>query len=1093
MTQACPNCGGALPDDARFCPHCGQPVEGADVDNRDALSRLAAAAPTTLAERARSSLLVGSRRPVTALFADVVGSTSLVEQLDPEEWQTIINGAFDVMARAVYRYEGTVARLMGDGMLAFFGAPVAHEDDPARAVRAGLDMINDLASTTPSAGGADVDLLLRVGIDTGPVVVGNVGTDLTYEYTALGDAVNVAARLQALAKPGSVVVAGSTHRLVEHAFEARDLGLQDLKGKSDKVRVFGIIGALDRPRPVRGLPGLYSPMVGREDELDRLDACLASASTGSGGAVFLVGEAGIGKSRLIAEFHERARLRGGAMSWSTGACVSHGRGLPYHLVLSLVRSLLGLEDAAPSAAAAALRLELKTLLGDDWEPAHGPLAHLLSLPLGSDEEAAIERLDPKARHQRHLEALEALLVAIAKRSPTVLVCEDLHWADPASTELLASLLPTIRDHPLLLVATARPGTDPAFAELTGAASQILGEASARLPLASLSPDQSSALVAALLEFESLPAQIRSFILDKAAGNPFFLEEVIRTLIERGAIDHHDGMWTAGDTDLADELPENLHGLLLARIDMLPEEVRQTVRFASVIGRRFRTPLLRSVIGDGDGHALEDRLDQLDRAGLIERVDEDDGAWEFRHVLLQEAAYDSLLHADRQVMHRQVAEELDSSDQGAEVAGEIARHWEGAGDIGRAVDQLVIAGQHALARFATHEARGFLDRAAAHLDELDDPTRERQRVEVALGRVRSGATFLPFSDHLEILKQALPRADELGDEALTATLLVEQARQLAAVGSREALAELRELLPSIESLADSLGDERLRALPMSIEAQRRWGRGDLRGVVEIFTTLTPLLEANLDYAGAAESAGLAAVAAGRLGDFVDAADGIDRAREFALRSGDPNAILDVDIWEGMIASERGELLAGIDVTRRGVEEAIRVDNKECQVVGHLVIGEQEWRRGEFEQALESFEQAKDVAQYCEIVNVELVAGAWLSAARSGATRSDSLAELDESLARARELGDRFSEAHVLLLRAQARQRSLPADVEGALADLEAALAIFEEMGARPALARALQACADVLVLAGRASEADAQRERSQQLLTDLGIREPADAV
>jgi tetratricopeptide (TPR) repeat protein len=267
---------------------------------------------------------------------------------------------------------------------------------------------------------------------------------------------------------------------------------------------------------------------------------------------------------------------------------------------------------------------------------------------------------------------------------------------------------------------------------------------------------------------------------------------------------------------------------------------------------------------------------------------------------------------------------------------------------------------------------------------------------------------------------------------------------------------------------------------------------MHGTIEVASVVVPLLDASRDYAGASEIAGVTGVAAGRLGEFAQATDWMARARDLAVRSGDPNALLDVDIWEGMVASERGELLDGIEVTRRGLEEAIRVDNKECQVVGHLVIGEQEWRRGQFEQAVESFEQAKDVAQYCEIVNVELVAGAWLSAARSGAVRSEALAELDDSLARAQQLGDRFAQANVLALRAQARLRSLPANVDGALADLEGALALFEEMGARPAIARALRAHADALGLAGRPGDAIAQNLRADELLAELGIFEPAAA-
>src|ERR687897_2652156 len=283
--QSCPRCEASVAPDAKFCANCGQPLTEASADDAAIHSRLAAAAPTPLVTKMRAARLTGERKPVTALFADVVGSTALAEQMDPEDWTAMINEAFDLMSRAVFRYEGTIAQLQGDAMLAFFGAPIAHEDDPERAVLAALDMIaatDEFAEQLQSTLG--IDFRIRAGINSGPVIVGNIGSDLRYEYTALGDAVNVAARVQTSAEPGTVVVSDRTHRFVEGTFDFNDLGEVDLKGKAEPVRLYRVVQLAAQPGRRRGLEGvgLSSPLVGRDDELAKLVQLHAVVAAGRG-------------------------------------------------------------------------------------------------------------------------------------------------------------------------------------------------------------------------------------------------------------------------------------------------------------------------------------------------------------------------------------------------------------------------------------------------------------------------------------------------------------------------------------------------------------------------------------------------------------------------------------------------------------------------------------------------------------------------------------------------------------------------------------------------------------------------------------------
>jgi len=601
--RSCPRCDASVAADARFCSSCGRALEWNSADEA-AQARLSSTAPAPLIEKMRSARLTGERKPVTALFVDVVGSTTLAEQMDPEDWTAMINEAFDLLSRAVFRYEGTIAQLQGDAMLAFFGAPVAHEDDPDRAVLAALDMLEATAEYARQLkAGYGIDFQVRIGINTGPVVVGNVGSDLRYEYTALGDAVNVAARMQTAAAPATILVTEATRRLTGDAFEIEDLGEIAVKGKTGPVHAFRIVGRKAEPARRRGLDavGLESPMVGRDEPLRRLEALFEIVSAGRGRVAFVIGEPGIGKSRLLAELRQRVSPAGdpSAATWVEGRCVSYGRNLPYHLLIDVVRSLLGIPFLATERETrATLDLRLASLLGGDGGEGFDTapyLAHLLSLPL-RPEEAERGNLDPEAIQGRYVAATHRLLRAVSGKGPMVVVCEDLHWADPASVDVARQLMPLAAQLPILFIGALRGETDTPGWELIGQARELFGEALSEIRLEALSTEDSRTLVANLLEIESLPEAVRDLILARAEGNPFFVEEVVRMLIEHGAIVQRGDRWVATDEVREVEIPETLHGLLLARIDQLPESAKRSLRVASVIGRQFPVRVLERVLG-----------------------------------------------------------------------------------------------------------------------------------------------------------------------------------------------------------------------------------------------------------------------------------------------------------------------------------------------------------------------------------------------------------------------------------------------------------------------------------------------------------------
>jgi len=538
--------------------------------------------------------MTGERKPVTALFADVVGSTTLAEQMDAEDWTQIINETFDLMSKAVFRYEGTIAQLQGDAMLAFFGAPVAHEDDPDRAIRAALDMVaetDEFARQLKQERG--IDFRIRAGINTGPVIVGNVGSDLRYEYTALGDAVNVAARVQTAADPGTVLVSANTQRFVTDAFDFEDIGEVQLKGKAEPVQLYRVQGVRTVPGRRRGLEsvGISSPMVGRSAELDKLMALFEVARAGRGRLAVLIGEPGIGKSRLLSEL----RASVGDATWIEGKCVSYGRTIPYHLVFDIVRSMLGLQMGSTEAETrSTVEKRLRELLGDEATDAMPYFAHMLGLPL-SEAETDLTQQDPEGLQVRYVASIHRVLRALSKTGPVVLVCEDIHWADPVSVEVIVQLLPLATPQPLLLVLAGRAETDAPGWRLVSHSQATLAEAITEIRLQPLSDSDSRILVSNLLEIESLPEEIRNQILARAEGNPFFVEEVIRMLIERGAIVRTGDRWLANDTIIGIEIPDTLHSLLLARIDQLSDEAKRSLRVASVIGRQFPVRVLERVL------------------------------------------------------------------------------------------------------------------------------------------------------------------------------------------------------------------------------------------------------------------------------------------------------------------------------------------------------------------------------------------------------------------------------------------------------------------------------------------------------------------
>ncbi|HJW90490.1 MAG TPA: AAA family ATPase, partial [Anaerolineales bacterium] len=796
--------------------YCGLPARPRTADDDARHARLAAATPLVLAEKARAAL-EGERRVVTVLFADVVGSTAMLELHGLQTWTGLINAALERITPAVYRYEGTIASLLGDAMLAFFGAPVAHEDDPLRAIRAALEALESIQPFAEQVRREHgLDFAMRFCLNTGPVAVGAVGSELKYTYTDLGGVVNLASRLKFAARPMTVLISEETHRFAAPVFDCSDLGLIDVRNRQEPVRVYQVQGLKLRPDRTRGLAGLESPLVGREAELSALIRLSEAVRAGLGRAVLVSGEPGLGKTRLIAEWKamiltpshaEEALLRPAYLhaashvagrsetqarsswaptfNWAEGRCLSYKHGIAYRLVIDLLRSLLGLSDGASEQEVhTALLASIRDLFGEGPDsPANKVypyLAHLLALRLEAIAQERIDPLDPQALQAQYLASLRKYLQALAARRPLVLVIEDLHWADPSSAEMLTRILPLVFTSPILICLVSRPERDSPGWKLVSAARETLGGSLAELALEALSEHDSRQLISNLLEIEALPESVRLAILAKSEGNPLFVEEIIRMLIERGVIVREQSGWVASGRLEVFEIPDNLQSLLLARIDRLPEEARLTLRIASVVGRQFPVKILEQVLEEGwqpvtpqDEHHLG-ALSALESAGLIRIAKvEPDLEYLFRHTLVQEAAYASLLVDDRKRLHRSVGEaveriypdRLDSHD----LAPRLGQHFCEAGDDERALKYYTLAGEAALAFYANQEAEEYYRQALC----LACTDEERPLLLAGLGEALARQSR--YEEALLVWREGLSQYQALGDLESMARLYARSAR------------------------------------------------------------------------------------------------------------------------------------------------------------------------------------------------------------------------------------------------------------------------------------------------------------------------------
>ncbi len=702
----CPVCARSIPEVSRFCLYCGTTLEGAPVPRRpslDGLTLLRNYIPRDLAQRILDAgkLIESERRLVTIVFADVTGFTTLSEQMDPEDVSAILNDCFAGLVSIVLKYEGTIDKFIGDGIMAIFGAPLAHENDPERAIRCAVDMVTDIGRF--NAARADTlrgPLGLHVGLHSGMVIAGNIGTDLRMDYTVIGDTVNLASRLVEIAPRGQVYLSADTHKLVADIVEAEGPFDTTLRGKAVSVPVYRLVSIRDEADRSARVMG-QDNFVGRMQEMELFNGALETVVRRDHALLCLRGEAGVGKSRLKAEMVKLARQQGHFTV--EGACSSFETTTPYYVWTVLLKHLLKVQA---DASVPQIRERLKAALAPIGLQEHEAyLATLLSVRF---EEIML--LDEKVRKHRIFRAVRALCTALAARRPMMFILEDLHWIDRFSQELLEFVLSPDEEKVLALFVLTYRNEYRLPPVLSGWSTVI--------DLNRLSHEDARRLIQYSLNAGSVPPEVEDFILRRSEGNPFFIQEIIKTLLDKRVIAVKNRKVSLLTDNIEAGVPGTIQGIIMARIDRLQDSIKEILFGASAIGREFSRPLLERVVG-----AQADLVPSLTELRSLELILKKDEAREyeylFKHFLIQEVAYNTMLVNKRKELHASIARAIEQlyADRLMEYYELLAFHYEKAELWEKAAEYLSRSGHKVRQMYSREESEGFFERKAVAVREL----------------------------------------------------------------------------------------------------------------------------------------------------------------------------------------------------------------------------------------------------------------------------------------------------------------------------------------------------------------------------------------
>jgi class 3 adenylate cyclase/tetratricopeptide (TPR) repeat protein len=752
---SCPNCEASNPPDSKFCEKCGQDLKSPKASPPLNYSEPQSYTPKFLADKiltSRSSI-EGERKLVTVLFADAANSTAMFEKLDPEDVHIIMDGCLRFLMDEVHRYEGTVNQFLGDGVMAIFGAPVAHEDHAQRACFSSLSIVKAAQQYAAKLNKEyRIDFKLRIGLNSGSVVVGSIGDDLRMDYTADGDVTNLASRMESLAKPGTILVSGDTYRLVRDYFVFEFLGKVEVKGKEEPQEAFELLNPSEvKTRIGASVAKGLSRLVGRKNSIAALREVYEKVRSGKGQVVGVVGEAGVGKSRLLMEF-ERSILEN-ENTYLIGQCYHYGGSMAYLPLRDILRSYFGVEDSDQEFVIKKKMKEKIVCLDDKLLSSLSPLMSLLSLKV---EDETWQKLQPKDRREKTFKGLCDLFMRLSQEKPLVLAVEDLHWIDKTSEDFLTYLIGGIAGSKILLILLYRTE----YAHQWDSKTYYT-----KIGLNQLGLQSSAELISEILEGGEVAPELQELMFDRSAGNPLFLEEMAYSLLENKFVKKVDNQYVLSRQVSDLKVPDTLQGIIAARIDRLEDNLKRTMQMASVIGRDFAFRILQKTTGMRE--ELKSYLFYLQGLEFIyEKQLLSELEYIFKHALTQEVAYNSLLRKKRKKLHEKIGQAIEEiyPDRLEEFQEMLAYHYSKSPDLNKACKYLKLAAANATSRYSTMESFTYYRETLLILKKYPQ-TIENQKEQIEIIHLMSGPMFILGypEDSLQILEYGERLSKELGDD------------------------------------------------------------------------------------------------------------------------------------------------------------------------------------------------------------------------------------------------------------------------------------------------------------------------------------------
>jgi class 3 adenylate cyclase/tetratricopeptide (TPR) repeat protein len=1073
LRPRCPGCGAENVAWAKFCAECGTPLTGQPPAPSPMLPQPPLSyTPGHLAEKIlhSKSALEGERKQVTVLFADLKGSLELLADRDPEEARQLLDPVLEQMMNAVHRYEGTVNQVMGDGIMALFGAPVAHEDHAVRACYAALTMQDALRRySTEVRRTHGVEVQIRVGLNSGEVVVRAIGNDLHMDYSAIGETTHLAARMEQLAPPGTIRLTAGTLRLVEGFMRVTALGPVPVKGLAEPVEVYELVGASAlrqrlQAAAVRGL----TPFVGRQTELDVVQRALAQASAGQGQVVALVGEAGVGKSRLVYEVIHSHRTEGWRVLES--ASVSYGKATPYYPIIELLKRYAHVEEQDDTRTIRAKVTGQVLTLDDALQPA---IPALLALLDAVPEDSPFLALDPPQRRRRTLDGLKRVLLRESQGQPLLLVFEDLHWVDTETQALLDSLIESLPTAQLLLLVNYRSEYQHGWGSKTFYT---------QLRLDPLPPARAEALLQALVGEEASLVPLKRLLIERTAGNPFFLEESVRTLLETQALVGERGVYRLAQPLQNIQVPATVQAVLATRIDRLPPEEKHLLQTASVIGTEVPFPLLQA-IAEVPEEVLHRGLTHLQAAEfLYETRLFPECAYTFKHALTHEVAYGSLLLERRRGLHARIVEALEAlvGEQVAEPVEHLAQHalrgemWD------KALVYCRQAGEKAMARSAYREAVGYFEQALAALQQLPETRNTReQAIDLRLAlRSALGPVSYGFGRILALLREAESLATALDDPRRLAQVSRFLSRHFHLMGAHDqAITAAQRALTFATAGGDAvpqvLANDRLG---LAYESQ-----GDYRRAIDCFRqTVIALDEAQRRerfgqvILPAVHSRANLARCHAELGTFAEGRALGEEGLRIAEAVAHPASLLYASWGISLLALRHGDVRGVLPRLERAVGLC-----QDADLLGYFplvasALGAAYTLDGRVADAVPLLTQAVEQSMARERIDIQALCLLPLIEAHVLAGPLEEAHALAErTLALAREHQERGHQAHALHLLGEIAARRDPPDVAPAEAHYQQALTLADQLEMRPLVAHCHLGLGTLYLKIGRFEQARAE--------------------